>query len=411
MKMGLGQSKHKTLPYPSGKYAVGCADIMTDHSKDGVFVRLFYPVEPCDFETRQVQFPSWLPRCEYLDGYGYFIGWPEDKFRFLFNWKIGKVLVPCLWHAPILPPRNGASQKLPVLIFSHGLGAMRTTYTTFCCDMASHGFVVAALEHRDRSACWTYVIEENAKKDAQEYSMLEERGILYQRLDPNEKEFRFRNRQLHKRVSECVRAFHLLEEMNLGKCGGSQSSESTRILVDDGFNWKQFTGRLDLSRTAVGGHSFGGATAIAACAVSSEFRVGLVLDGWMFPIEKDIYPRVSQPLLFVNMDKFQWKDNVQRMKRMELDGVDRSVVTIREAVHQSQTDFTFLMKGWAARKLRTAGAIDPLFCSRINNAVSLAFLEYHLGLSEDYKLPTLFSDYDGWLINGTNIEMEEKPSL
>ena len=59
----------------------------------------------------------------------------------------GDVYVPALWQAVPLP----ASQPYPVIIFSHGLGGNRTTYTTLCMELASHGFVVVALEHRSVS--------------------------------------------------------------------------------------------------------------------------------------------------------------------------------------------------------------------------------------------------------------------
>ena len=42
---------------------------------------------------------------------------------------------------------------LPVIMFSHGVAGMRTTYSAICCDLASHGYLVAAIEHRSVPVC------------------------------------------------------------------------------------------------------------------------------------------------------------------------------------------------------------------------------------------------------------------
>ena len=63
--------------------------------------------------------------------------------------------VPALYGAGIVskaalqavtaPP---TSPLLPVIVYSHGLAGMRTINAGICCDLASHGYVVAAVEHR-----------------------------------------------------------------------------------------------------------------------------------------------------------------------------------------------------------------------------------------------------------------------
>ena len=52
-------------------------------------------------------------------------------------------------HVPII--ENAApdsSRRWPLVVFSHGLGCARNIYSRVCYDLASYGFVVAAVEHR-----------------------------------------------------------------------------------------------------------------------------------------------------------------------------------------------------------------------------------------------------------------------
>lgn len=44
-------------------------------------------------------------------------------------------------HIQLLKP-------FPVVVFSHGLSGIKTISSGICCDIVSHGYVVASVEHR-----------------------------------------------------------------------------------------------------------------------------------------------------------------------------------------------------------------------------------------------------------------------
>ena len=66
--------------------------------------------------------------------------------------------IPSQMNGVVAPP------TFPVIVFSHGIGSSFFPYSSICCDLASHGFVVAALEHRDGSSCCFLYRESGVKK-------------------------------------------------------------------------------------------------------------------------------------------------------------------------------------------------------------------------------------------------------
>ena len=89
----------------------------------------------------------WIPSPAYYPGYGYYLKMPWYISSPLFRLVAGNTPIWAVENAPVLKG-EGAEFGTPLVIFSHGLAGIRTTYSTLCTDLASHGYIVAAIEHR-----------------------------------------------------------------------------------------------------------------------------------------------------------------------------------------------------------------------------------------------------------------------
>jgi platelet-activating factor acetylhydrolase len=124
------------------------------------------------------------------------------------------------------------ASQFPVIIFSHGLGGNRLIYSSICSDLASHGFIVAAIEHRDGSASLAKGVEDE--------------WIKYDNVPPEV--WGFRHHQLRHRVSEVELCLAGLDEL---------------ANIDSDNAGPNFKGKLNMKSVVMAGHSFGGATTVS----------------------------------------------------------------------------------------------------------------------------------------------------
>jgi len=163
------------------------------------------------------------------------------------------ITIPVHKNAAILPSAS-ADGRWPVLVFSHGLGGNRNTYSHLCGSVASHGVVVVTPEHRDGSAPVSYM------RDPSDPLTRTSRTVQYERADhtPTPEVHALRTAQLQTRLWELGLLHDALLRVDAGAGAAlSNLNASSAALLP------MFKGRLAVREpgsVAFGGHSFGAAT-------------------------------------------------------------------------------------------------------------------------------------------------------
>ncbi|WP_342380500.1 hypothetical protein NVS55_12830 [Myxococcus stipitatus] len=242
---GLADSKapQVVLPAPKGPHAVGTFErAWTDTGRDEVFttaagdkrevlVRVWYPASVPSGAQPAPYFLQ-LHEAEFL---AESLELPSPAFGFVYS------------HSYQDAAMVSGSERHPVVLFSPGYGMSRILYSAVAEELASRGYVVAAMAHTYSAP----VAFPDGRKLPQTVQVTLEDEAL--------------NRKIQDAWTADAR--FVLDQL-------------TAVNANDPKG--RLTGRLDLERVGMFGHSFGGSTSAEACRVDARFKAGINMDGTFF---------------------------------------------------------------------------------------------------------------------------------
>jgi len=366
---------HLRLPEPSGSYAVGTTNLhffdetrpetftrdTSDHRE--LFARVWYPANIPAGKTP-------VSYCENAHEISRALTGPTPMPSFLFD-HLALTKTFSYRDAEIA----AGKERFPVVIFSHGYWGGVSQCTALMQELASHGYVAVSLGHSYETP---YLIQADRHVRAfnpgnEEFRLRGiERGAAFhveqritQTRDLNELEAVIREiSRLRPKAVESVRIWS--EDIS------STIDELERINLGNGI----FSGRLNLERVAVMGHSFGGAAAGQTCLDDERCKAGINMDGLQMGdmLDKDL----SRPFLFMHHDNVGAANKTPNLVFFEKAKAPVYLMVIEGTGHLSFTDVSFYGRASFFRLMLPIGEMDGEHSHRIVREWVLAFLDGHL---------------------------------
>jgi dienelactone hydrolase len=267
----------------------------------------------------------------------------------------------------ILEAQVSLSQsRYPVLLYTPSWSGIRTESTVYIEELASHGYVVVAIDHPYSSRVMVFpdgrIVRRRFLGD-EDYSSATAVETFVKAAD----------QQVDTRAHDASFVLDNLERLN---ANDPQSF---------------FTGRLDLSRVGIFGSSLGGGTAAQACWLDRRFKVGLDMGGMI--AAESAQQGTSAPFLFMFEGMYEDppyapESDVSALvpsKRREVEFTREQFTQMKRSLSQSG-GYWMAIRGIGHMNFfdsplfspLRSGPVDPERTARIIRRYALAFFDKHL---------------------------------
>lgn len=329
------------IPPPTGPYRVGTVDL---HLIDSSRTDPFNPGQPYPLMAS-----VWYPARDA----GRFPVAPWTPPAVFAAWLGAVGFDPAGVPVPVTSGHTGApvlgrSRPRPVILFSHGAHDLRADTTTVVQELASHGYVVATVDHTG---------------DA--FTQFPGGPVLVPG-DP---------RVVHELPKDFAADLRFLLD-SLTRVAAGHNPDADRRPLPEGL-----PGALDLDRVGAFGWSKGATAAALACIADDRIRAGLSFDG---PMQPTITTDLAKPFLMMSAVNTRSADPDAQEFWTHLTGW-RRYLQLDGALHLAFTDTEGII-GQAAPLLGLSqtdvqgfvGTMDTAEGIRIQQAYPRAFFDLHL---------------------------------
>ena len=334
-----------TLPTPTGAFAVGRALYdWTDNrtldalapgpaTKRELLVWIWYPATAGQSDAKTDDYVPASVRATARPASGPLIFRLLSRVFELLTRDLSKVHGHCLRSIDV----SLEQRSYPVVIMRAGGSLEVWHYSTLAEDLASHGYVVVGLDAPYRTGLVVFpdgrVIGRTPENNPE--------------LFGGEELTRLANKLLAAWTGDMAFVLDRLEQLNTSDPSG------------------KFTGRLDMTRVGVFGHSFGGAQAAQFCSRDSRCKAGIDVDGSLHG--SVIKAAIHKPFMFLLSGHGDFSSDAEvRQIQAEIQSIydrlpedGRLRVLIRGASHFTFSDDGALLKSHLLRGvLRLVGKLD-----------------------------------------------------